>query len=156
MLWARGTTPGFLLAPDSVITSLRKYEIAFLDTTLLGFLGDTKRRRGQLTPPEVHLTYSQRQRTGHNSKSSSKLFAKSERDLTKKERGRGRKADSVLAKNSGTYDTVAPVEENETNQESACNSPTHLAVAKDKRKRTFLVKLRRDKSAKGSYVEERK
>ena len=62
------------------------------------------------------------------------------RDLTKKERGRGRKADSVLAKNSGTYDTIAPSEENDTILESACNLLTRLAVANDKRKRTFWTK----------------
>ena len=98
-----------------------------------GHRGDTKRRRGRLTNLVVLVTYSRRARTGHNNKSSGRPAAKSPRDGTEKERGRERTADSVLAKNLGTYAIPAAEAEKDTKRDSACNSPTRFAVAKAKR-----------------------
>ena len=70
-----------------------------------------------------------------------------------KERGRGRTAVSVLAKNSGTYDNPAEEEENETTRDRACSSPTRLAVAKATKNKVLRVRSRNEAEDKGSKTD---
>ena len=58
----------------------------------------TWKRRERVCPAKVNAEGSDRE----SNKSSSRPAVKSDRDFTKKERGRGLEKDSVLATNSGT------------------------------------------------------
>ena len=94
-----------------------------------------------------------RARTGHNKRSSSRPDAKSDKDLTQKERGMERESDSDLATNCGTYERQASPPTKVTIEERACNSPTRLVVAKAKRNSTFCVRVRRGAAERGSKEE---
>ena len=85
--------------------------------------------------------------------------AKSDKDLTKKERGMERVSDSDLATNCGTYERQASKPTKETTKERACNSPTRLAVARASRKSVFCDRAQRgacNKSSKGDELRNRK
>ena len=131
-------------------------DIAFLDIAREGQRGATNNRRGRFTRASVLRTYSRKERTGHNNKSSGRPAAKSPREGTEKERGRERTTDSVFAKNSGTYEIPAAEDEKDTARERACNSPTRLALANAKRNKVFLDKSRKEDSCNGSKTGERK
>ena len=121
-----------------------------MDIALEGHLDDTNRRRGLLTIHDVRSKYAESARTGHSSKSSGIPAAKSPRNGTSKERGRGRKADAVLATNSGTYDRPAADEEKETRRDRAGISPTLFAVANESKNNVLRIKALNEIVVKGS------
>ena len=57
-----------------------------------------------------------------------------------KVRGRGRRADSVSALNSGTYDIAIAEDEMETLHDKACSALTRLAEAKATKNKVFRVR----------------
>ena len=89
-------------------------------------------------------------RTGQSNSSSSKDPTKSVKEGTRKDLGRGRAADSDLARNSGRYERNASPPEKETLAATAWSSPTRLAVAKERRNKSFLVRSRREQETRGS------
>ena len=91
---------------------------------------------------------------GHKRRSSSRSAAKSDKDLTKKERGMERVSDSDLATNCGVKERQASKPTKVTTDKGACNSPTRLAVARASRKSVFCDRARRGAWDKGSNCDE--
>ena len=77
ILWALGAATSLELAPECTRTTIEK---PLFDIAREELQNDTKSLRGLLTKRGVFATYSDRVRTGHNSSSSGKPDAKTERD----------------------------------------------------------------------------
>ena len=87
---------------------------------------------------------------GHKRRSSLRPAAKSDKDLTKKERGMERVSDSDLATNCGMEERQASPPTEVTTNERACSSSTRLAVARANRNIVFSDRARREAWDKGS------